>query len=340
MRVTVRDMVGKASTGPGLVVVTLLWLSALPAAAQSQPLVGGARPWTQNVSAKQQQAARELFDAGNALLTESVFDEASENYLKALKHWNHPAIHYNLALALMKLDKPLDVYEHLIAAIRYGPEPLGADKYESAGRYKDLLDSQLVRLNISCDEPGATVTLDGQTLFVGPGRYQGRVRHGTHSIVAMKEGYVTADKSQPLMPGQQVDLDLRPYQLEYRRRWPSWMPWAVMGTGVALAAGGGVLHLRSSQDYRDFDDTILESCREGCDPKTNGLADIKAHGDTFQRAAYGAYAVGGAAFIGGVVLAYLNQPQAVTAGPSHEEATVRVTPLLGETNGLLATFRF
>jgi PEGA domain-containing protein len=335
----VSDMRRMASPGPGMVLACFcLW--AVAASAQPQQLVGGARPWTQNVSAQQQQAARELFDAGNALLTDSNVLEASEKYLKALGHWNHPAIHYNLALALIKLDRPLEVYEHLLSAMRYGAEPLGADKYEEASRYKDLLDTQLVRLSLSCDEPGATVTMDGGTLFVGPGRYQGLVRPGTHSIVAVKEGYVTADKSQPLMPGQQVNLDLRPYQLEYRRRWPSWMPWAVMGTGVALAAGGGVLHLRSSQDYRDFDDTILESCREGCDPKTNGLADLKAHGDTFQRAAYGAYAVGGAAFIGGVVLAYLNQPQAVPADPSHKEAAVRVTPLLGSTNGLLATFRF
>ena len=78
----------------------------------------------------------------------------------------------------MKLDKPLEVYEHLLSAMHYGAEPLGADKYESAGRYKDLLDTQLVRLNLACDKPGATVTLDGQTLFVGPGRYQGRVRPG------------------------------------------------------------------------------------------------------------------------------------------------------------------
>ncbi|WP_395834153.1 PEGA domain-containing protein [Archangium violaceum] len=337
---TVRDMMRKASFGLGLW-VTLLSPWALPAAAQSpQPLVGGERPWVQNVSGKDQQAARELFNAANTSLTEGLFVEASEKYLQALRHWDHPAIHYNLALALMKLDRPLEVHEHLLSAMRYGPEPLGTDKFENATRYKELLDTQLVRLSISCDEPGATVTMDGQTLFVGPGRYQGLVRPGTHSIVAMKEGYVTADKSQPLLPGAQVNLDLRPYRLEYQRRWPVWMPWTVMGTGLAAAAGGGLLHLETSKNYRRYDDIVLEQCDSGCNPRVNGLSDIRSRGDNLQRAAYGAYALGGAAFVTGVVLAYLNQPQAVPVNPDPGKKTVSVTPLLGGTNGLLATFQF
>ncbi|PTL85521.1 hypothetical protein [Vitiosangium sp. GDMCC 1.1324] len=316
----------------------LLW--AVPAASQSQQLVGGARPWTQGVSQQDQRTARELFDEANSALTESVFVEATEKYLQALRHWNHPAIHYNLALALMRLDRPIEVYEHLLSAMHYGAEPLGADKFENASRFKELLDTQLVRLDISCDEPGATVTLDGQTLFVGPGRYQGLVRPGIHTTSALKEGYVTTDKSRTLMPGEQVRLVLRPLLLTYQRRWPSWMPWAVMGTGVAAAAGGGMLHLRSSKNYRRFDDTVLDWCDDGCDPKEKGIANIRTQGDNLQRAAYGAYALGGAAFITGVVLAYLNQPQAIPVDPNQQEATVNVTPLVGGTNGVLASFRF
>lgn len=330
-------MVRKASNGPGIV-VALLWLWALPAAARPEQLLGGTRPWTQNASAKEQQVASELFDAGNALLTESVFVEASENYLKALQHWDHPAIHYNLALALMKLDRPLEVYEHLLSAMRYGAEPLGADKFENASRYKDLLDTQLVRLSISCDEPGATVTLDGRTLFVGPGRHQGLVRPGTHSIVAIKEGYMTSDKSRALMPGEQVALVLKPYIPEYRRRWGAWMPWTVMGSGLAVAAGGGLLQLQARQDYGVFDAGI-QQCG-GCDPRPGGLADTRSRGDILQGAAVGAYSLGGAALVTGAVLLYLNQPQ-----PSHEEPgapaeQVDIAPLLGRSNGVLATFRF
>lgn len=326
----------KAFSGPSIV-LTFFCLWAIPAVAQSQQLLGGARPWAQSISAQQQQAARELFNAGNDLLTESNVLGATEKYQNALRLWNHPAIHYNLALALMKQDKPVEVYEHLVSAMRYGPEPLGADKYESAGRYKDLVDTQIVRLSISCDEPGATVTLDGQTLFVGPGRYQGLVRHGAHSILAMKEGYVTADKTQALMPGQ-VSISLRPYQLEYRRQWPSWMPWAVMGTGVVVAAGGGLLQLQTRNNYDLFDAGIKEC--GGCDPKPLGLADARVRGDNIQRAAFGAYGLGGVALVTGAVLLYLNQPQLI-----HEEASVSaervdVTPLLGGTNGVLATFRF
>ncbi|MFE8603024.1 PEGA domain-containing protein [Archangium violaceum] len=325
-------------TSPGLgIVVTVLALWTNVAAAQIQQLQQPGR-WTQGVSQEEQKTARELFYAGNAALTASIFVAANEKYVKALRHWNHPAIHYNLALALMKLDQPIEVYEHLTSAMHYGPEPLGQDKFENAARYKELLDTQLVRLTISCDEPGARVTLDGQVLFEGPGKYQGLVRPGTHSIVAVKEGYMTSDKSRALMPGEKATVNLRPYLIEYTRRWPAWMPWAVMGSGVAMAAGGGLLHQQTSKDYGVFDTGILQC--GGCNPKPGGLADARARGDNLQRAAFASYGLGGAALITGAVLLYLNQPQPNATDPSLKEERVNLMPLLGGTNGVLATFRF
>ncbi|OJT17245.1 hypothetical protein BO221_46860 [Archangium sp. Cb G35] len=326
-------------TRPGLgIVVTVLALWTNVAAAQTQQLVGGSSRWAQGVSQEEQKTARELFYAGNVALTESIFTTASEKYVKALRHWNHPAIHYNLALALMKLDRPIEVYEHLTSAMNYGPEPLGKDKFENATRYKELLDTQLVRLTISCDEPGARVTLDGQVLFEGPGKHQGLVRPGTHSIVAVKEGYMTSDKSRPLMPGEKVTISLRPYVPVYKTRWPAWMPWAMMGSGVAIAAGGGLLHQQTSKNYGVFDSGI-RWCG-GCDPNTNGLAVARARGDQLQRAAFGAYALGGGALATGAVLLYINQSRLIPVEPNLEAETVSISPILGSTNGALATFRF
>jgi tetratricopeptide (TPR) repeat protein len=329
----------RTKTRPGLgIVVTVLALWTNVAAAQTQQLVGGASRWTQGVSEEGQNTARALFYEGNTALTEATFAAASEKYVTALRHWNHPAIHYNLALALMKLKQLIEAYEHLTSAMQYGPEPLGKDKFENALRYKELLDAQLVRLTISCDEPGARVTLDGQMLFEGPGKYQGMVRPGTHSIVAVKEGYLTSDKSRALMPGEKATVTLKPYLLVYTRRWPAWMPWAVMGSGVAMAAGGGLLHQQTSKDYGVFDAGILQC--GGCDPKPGGLAAARARGDNLQRAAFGAYGLGGAALITGAVLLYLNQPQPNATDPSLKEEKVSLMPLLGGTSGVLATFRF
>src|SRR5947209_7866588 len=90
------------------------------------------RPWSRGVAAVEQKAALELFREGNALLKESLFVQAAAKYREALAHWNHPGIHYNLALALLNLDQPVEVYRQLEAALIYGPAPLDADKYEHA----------------------------------------------------------------------------------------------------------------------------------------------------------------------------------------------------------------
>jgi hypothetical protein len=306
------------------------------------------RPWAKDISKEDQELVVELFQAGNTLLKESIFVQAAEKYRKALEHWDHPAIHYNLALALISLDQPIEVHEHLVAAMRYGPEPLENEKFEYARNYKLLIEKQLARVEISCDVPGAAVTMDGKTLFMAPGRYEGLVRPGAHSIVARKEGYLPTDKSRTVMPGEQVRLDLKLYTsddvIQYRRRWPVWTPWTVMGAGLAVAAGGGLLHLETANHYRAFDSGIEECSRgasagSGCMP-TPDLSAMKTRGDLMQKATFGAYSLGGAALVTGAVLLYLNQPRAHRIDPEQGKETVDITPLFGGTNGILVTFRF
>jgi hypothetical protein len=298
-------------------------------------------PWTEGVSEQDQQTADRLFQEGNTLLEDSIIVKAIEKYTQALKHWNHPAIHYNLALALMNLNQPTELYEHLVAATHYGPEPLDAEKFKYALNYKTLLDGQLTRLELTCDTPGATVSLDGQILFVAPGRFEKLVQPGMHNIAAIKPGYELTDASRTLKPGERVKLDLKLYTGEqltrYRQRWSAWMPWAVVGSGLAVAAGGGLLHLQTRRDYDAYDVGIV-GCG-GCVPE-QGLAGTRTRGDLLQSTAFGAYALGGAALAAGSVLLYLNRPQPYRIKPEEHEETVNVTPLVGDTNGFLATFRF
>ncbi|WP_257453292.1 hypothetical protein [Archangium lipolyticum] len=303
------------------------------------------RPWAKGVPKEKQDSALELFREGNTLLKESVFVPAADKYRKALALWDHPAIHYNLALVLMNLDQPIEVHEHLVAALRYGPDPLEKEKFEYARNYKSLIEKQLARVDISCETPGAIVTMDGQTLFTGPGRYTGLVRPGAHSIVATLQGYATSDQSRTLLPGETTTLDMKMLKAEelirYRRKWAAPMPWLVMGAGVAVAAGSGWLHLQARDNIDTFSAGITEC--GGCKP-TPDLSATLSRGNLLQNAAIGGYAVGGAALITGAVLVYLNQPQPYRIDdPSQpvEKEKVSVTPLLGGgSGGVLATFRF
>jgi hypothetical protein len=332
-----------APLDPALAPPNLTPPSTSPQQAGTAPEVLADRPWAKGVAPEQQQAAMALFQSANALLKESVFVQAVEKYREALKAWPHPAIHYNLALALMNLDQPVEVHEQLVAALRHGPAPLENEKYEYARNYKTLMERQLARVDISCDTPGTTVTMDGQTLFVAPGRYSGLVRPGAHSIVATKEGFLPTDQSRTLLPGETAALQLKMFTsddlIEYRRKWAAWMPWVVAGAGVAVGAGSGWLHLQARDNLRALDAGVTQC--GGCF-LTPALDATLTRGNTYQALAVGGYAVGGAALLTGAVLVYLNQPQPFRIDPSQKKVeVVGVTPLIGGgTGGILTTFRF
>jgi len=164
-----------------------------------------ARPWADGVSPEQQTEALKIFKDGNALFAESQHAAALAKYREALKVWDHPAIRYNAAVALINLDQPLVADGELDAAMRFGEAALGGETYKQALLYKKLLNGQLADLDVSCSEPGAEVRLDGQLLFVAPGKKTQRMLPGAHSLVARQSGYLTETRSLVLPPGRRSD---------------------------------------------------------------------------------------------------------------------------------------
>jgi hypothetical protein len=160
-----------------MAVLALLLGAAAPAHAQGQPSPQPAAgqgaqgsteedfPWGQGVSDADRDRAIAIFLAANVLLEDTLFARAAAGYEEALAIWDHPAFRYNLALARIHLDQPIAAYESLELAVRHGPEPLSSqDRYDHALRYLELLRNQLAHVEVTCDEPGATVTLDGKPL--------------------------------------------------------------------------------------------------------------------------------------------------------------------------------
>src|SRR5262249_12356787 len=147
----------------------------------------GDRPWANGVPPGEQQAALSLFQAGNAQLNDGLFAKAAERYREALKHWQHPAIHYNLALALMNLEQPIETFESRQRAIQYGPAPLEKDKFEHAKEYLVVIEKTIADVEVSCDKVGAEVLVDGKKVFTGPGKYAGKVKIGKHTFIAQLE---------------------------------------------------------------------------------------------------------------------------------------------------------
>lgn len=321
------------ATARALAAAALLLL-ALPVSAEE-------RPWAEGVPAETQQRATDLFEKGNTLLKDSIFAQAAVTYREALQLWDHPAIHYNLVLALLNLDQPVDVRHHLEKAMRYGAAPLGDENFDKAKGYLALVEKQLVKLTVACAEPEAEVKLDGRTLYTAPGNWEGWVRAGPHTILATKAGKMPTEVSRTMAAGESAQLMLElknaAQAAEYRRRWDTWIPWTVFSAGAVVALAGGGMHFTGMSDIDAFDAEV-ESCG-GCVPSP-AVTELKTGGESMQQLGVVSYAVGGAALVTGGILLYMNRPIAYVPGtdilvdedaeaapaPAEGDATVPETP--------------
>lgn len=306
----------------------------------------GERPWAKGIAPSVQKQALEIFRLGNAALKESQWRIAADRYREALALWEHPAINYNLALALLQLDQPIETHRRLEAALKYGPAPLDSDKFEQAQRYKALVDKQVARVVLRCDVDGAVVKLNGTQVFVGPGSHQAMVRAGPITVVAAKEGFLTNEQSPTLLGGETrtIDLSLTAAEqaVEYRRLFPAWIPFAVLGVGAAIAAGGVGLHLSARNQFAAYDRGIqgcVDSLTGGCVPPLD-LAAMKTQGQGQQAGAMVLYGVGGAAIATGAVLLYINRPQPYRADVKVESAVFLVPTIGPDGAGAMLLSRF
>ena len=303
------------------------------------------RPWAKGVAPVEREAARSLVKEGNRLVEDALFVKAAEKYRAALMHWDNPAIHFNLALALINLDQPVEVYKHLEKALQYGAAPLGPEKAEHARSYRALIEKQLARVVIVCQVSGAAVTLDGNPLFTGPGRYEDVVRAGPHTVVARRADSFPTEQTATLPPGETSTIDLKLYRAEdltrFRRKWPAWKPWMAVASGIVVAGVGGILHWQGRESIRAFDAGVANDCPTGCNSIPPALAALRSRGRAEQALAIVAYSLGGAGIVTGGVLIHINRPQAFRIKPTEQAPVLSLAPLLGPGQaGLLTTLRF
>ncbi len=294
--------------------------------------------WKEGVPRSEQDAELVLFREGNVALNDGLFVPSVTKYREALKHWNHPAIHYNLALALLNLDQPIEVFEQLNQAIIYGAAPLATDKYEHAKEYLLLVEKQLADIEVSCDKAGAKVTVDGKEAFIAPGKFTQKVRVGKHTFYADKQGYNTRITAPYVGPGEKFRIELKLYTAEeltrYRRKWDrTWVPYAVMGAGVVAGLVSSSLELSAQSSYDAFNAKVA-ACNTpamGCPINTPGITKLRDRGDTKRTLGYVGYGVAGAAFATGAVMLWVNrrQPYQVSAEQlSEPSAPIAVVPIV------------
>jgi hypothetical protein len=327
-------------------------------AADTSDAAGEDAPWNQGVDVDQRHAARKVFLEGNDLARKRFFATAAAKFRQAIELWPHPAFSYNLALAQLQLDQPIEAHASLLRAVEHGPGPLG-DRYDQARQQIARIESEIGTIEVTCAEPGARVMLDGKPVFTGPGAYRGVVRPGAHQLVAIRRGLAPVVEQLVVSPGEQGGVALvfeypETEVTEKRRRWTAWKPYTVVATGAALVLAGGALDWHSTRMFDDYDRALRETCQtDVCLPmmESPALAVRRSRAEDEQRLALIGYAVGSAALATGVVLTYLGRERTyrklvrVTPGaegaPQASTAAGTITPLVAPgTIGVSAGFRF
>lgn len=300
------------------------------------------RPWAANVDPRDQQAALGLFREGNVYFGKNEYATAVTYYRKALAAWKHPAIHGNLAVALINLEQPLPAFEHLQEALRWGPTPLDPGIYQQLLTNQRLLHTQLARIEVACPVP-IEVTLDGSPIScASPPRY---ALAGSHQVVARRTGYVTFAKTFTAPAGRETRISITMMPLAdagvYERRYREWVPWTVAGAGTAVVLLGVVLKASADSNIRAYDAEIDRSCPNGC-PESElpqAVRDLQTRATLESRLAISSFIVGGSALAIGVTLLYLNQPRYV--GVDSEGRRLSIRPGVGPGRAWVdATLRF
>jgi len=271
------------------------------------------KPWAAGVSAEHQKSALDLYNEGAKAFEQAEYKAALEIYTRALVLWDHPAIRYNVAVCLINLDRPVEAYDNLERAMRFGEAPLGPELWKQGQSYQKLLAGRVAEIEVSA-EPGASVSLDGKPVA---GAAQ-RVLTGDHQIVVEKPRYQTETRSVRLDPGDHltIKIELKPIAVArtLHRRWARWVPWTVLGGGVVVAGVGVPMLLAAGSSFDRYDAEVAASCPHGCkagDPATPHIMDLKSHAEFQNTAAVSLFVAGGALAATGFVMVILNQPHLV-----------------------------
>ncbi len=293
--------------------LVICWIVAALSAI-SVPAAADDKPWAAGVSAEHQQAALALYNEGNKAFEQAEYKNALETYARALVLWDHPQIRYNVAVCLINLDRPVEAYDNLERAMRFGEAPLGPDLWKQGQSYEKLLAGRIAEIQVEA-QPGAAVSLDGKPL-AGP---QQRVLTGDHQIVVEKPHYQTETRTIRLNAGDHITIkiELQPIAVArtLRRRWARWVPWTVLGAGAAVGVVGVPVLVAAGSSFDRYDAAVTADCPHGClagDPASAHIADLKSHAEFQNTAAISLFAVGGAIAATGFVMVIANQPHLVT----------------------------
>ncbi len=297
-------------------ILIAIFICAMPAASSAQDSPGSVEaakpmPWEVGVTEDERRRAKILFEHGNNKFTDLRYQDALADYAEALKYWDHPRIHYQMTLAFFATGQYVSAYESSHRALRHGAEALDEKHHQTLLQKQQAIRARIAWIEVSCPMPGAVVTVDGEVILVGPGRHEHLVTAGDHEVVARKAGYITVATPLVLRGGEHRSLTLKPRAIDEARRWKSWLPWLVVGTGVGLSLGGTATLWKSQVTDRQAQNLFNNLYNAGVkledvDPRVRRL-ESKAR--SYSYASISLFTAGTLFMAAGAAMVWMNQPE-------------------------------
>lgn len=279
--------------------------------------------WADGVSKDNQAKANALFAEANQLFAQQAHAPALEKYRAAIALWDHPLIEFNLAVTLIRLDRYLEAADALDKALRFAAAPFPSpEQYQQALDYQKLVSGRIGTISASCEQPGATMSLDGKPWFTCPGTQSRRVLVGNHVVAGEAKGFMTVSRAVMIVGGDSssgaykfLPMD-QLVTLEYPS--PRWLPWTVTGTGAAVALGGLAFWVAGNNQMDQFHRDAAMICgTPGCSMNLDAnaterqLASQRDGAYLKNHVGIAMMSVGGAIAVGGVVWTIVNRPRRV-----------------------------
>lgn len=266
-------------------------------------------PWKKGVSEAAKKRAKKLFERAMERHEQYDYEQALDDYKNALKLWDHPGVHHNIGLLYINLSQPKAAYEHFTRALSWGPNALKKkQRIEAEAHIEKLLRERLGRVIIRSEQPGIQVSLNGHVVFTGPGKSSHVVEPGSLIISAVKPDHYPVIETLTQLPGQEsaVAITLSEDRVDSHRRFPTWLPWTVLSSGLGVSLIGGVLQWRAHANVDEAEAALVRDCvNTECNPRwPPGYERARLQ----QSVAIGALTFGGLAAAAGLLGAWFNRP--------------------------------
>ncbi len=206
--------------------------------------------------------ARQHLEAGLGFAGKGEWEQALVQFEEAHHLDPRPATLFNVAQARQKTGRfraAIEAYRALLAA----KSSLSAHQVTVAQRQLAAAEQRVARLTIEPRslEPSDEITVDEQVVnrwpvLLDPGSHIARVRRG---------GEVIGERRVELGEGASITVELAPAEVKAALPpppppappppAPTWPAWAVLGTSVAVLAGGTIFAVRGYGAWSDLDGT-------------------------------------------------------------------------------------